>query len=74
MPKHGTKILYVASLILTIALIGYLWLAFLPQFEGRIEYPSMRVLVLFIIMLLLATAGAQIVLLRRPPRSEEFEN
>ncbi|MBS7639991.1 MAG: hypothetical protein QW804_00925 [Candidatus Bathyarchaeia archaeon] len=74
MSKYGAKIFWVISLILTFILMGYLWFFFLPQFEGKVEYQSMRIIVLFVILMLIAAAGAQIVLLRRPSRPEEFGN
>ncbi|MBS7606405.1 MAG: hypothetical protein QW502_00085 [Candidatus Bathyarchaeia archaeon] len=72
MPSHGTKIFQVILLIITFIIIGYLWFIFLPQFEGKVEYPSMRIIVLLVILLLILAAGAQIILLRRPPKYEEF--
>ncbi|MEM2401848.1 MAG: hypothetical protein QXX24_04825 [Candidatus Bathyarchaeia archaeon] len=74
MSKYGAKIFWVISLILTFILMGYLWFFFLPQFEGKVEYQSMRIIILFVILMLIAAAGAQIVLLRRPSRPEEFGN
>lgn len=72
MPSQGMKIFQVILLMVTFILIGYLWFIFLPQYEGKVEYPSIRIIVLFAILLLVLAAGAQIILLRRPPKYEEF--
>ncbi|MEM1990281.1 MAG: hypothetical protein QW782_06570, partial [Candidatus Bathyarchaeia archaeon] len=73
MPKSSMKAFYVMTLICTILIICYLWFVFLPQFEGKLEYPSVRMVVSYVILLLLAAACAQIYLLKRPSRPDIFE-
>jgi len=71
MPK--VNVFYVISLICTLILIVYAWFIFLPQFEGASEYQAVRTLVLFIIFLLLISAGIQLFLLKSKPREFDEE-
>ncbi|MCD6470170.1 hypothetical protein J7L29_05165 [Candidatus Bathyarchaeota archaeon] len=73
MPKYKVNVFYVISLICTLILIVYSWFIFLPQFEGTLEYQAVRTLILFIILLLLISAGIQLFLLRPKPRKFDEE-
>jgi len=56
MVKFKFNIFFVVSIVCISLLIGYIWLFFLPVFEGSLEYDTIRNIVM-VITILLAISG-----------------
>ena len=56
MAKFRFNIFYVLSIIGTLFLVGYLWVFFLPTFEHSLGYHVVRNVVVFLTVLLIASA------------------
>jgi len=65
------NIFYVISAICTLILIGYFWSVFLPLFEDSFEYLTVRTLISFLTVLLLAVVGIQVFLAIRREKEPE---
>jgi len=65
------NIFRIATLVLSLLLVGYLWLVFLPTFRGAIEYQGIQNVVILITVLLLVASGIQVILSIRKEESEQ---
>ncbi len=52
MARFKFNIFYVISIVCILLLIGYIWIIFLPIFEGSLEYDAIRSIAILITILL----------------------
>lgn len=62
MSRFRINIFYGVAFILSIVLIGYIWLIFLPSFQHVSRYESIRTIALIVTILLLVSAIIQLYL------------
>ena len=65
MAKFRFNIFFIISIICTLLLVGYLWIVFLPLFEGAFEYDAIRNITIFITLLLMASAALTLFQMRK---------
>jgi len=73
MAKFKINIFYVIASICSLLLVVYIWLIFLPLYEGTVAYEYVKNIAFVLTILLLASAGIQIFLsVKKTSKDEEI--